>query len=212
MDKSYLFFLVQVLLISLTGVLAPGPMTATALASGLQKPHAGTWLAIGHGIIEFPLMFLILLGIGFVFQYIGVQIAIGLLGGLCLAWMGRQMFLDAKKGILTDAAPQKRHPLTAGIILSAANPYFLLWWATTGMNLTLQVKPYGLWAFIVFAAVHWLCDWFWLEILSYSSFKGRHLISPRLQQAILIACGAVLVFFAGKFIWNALQIWFTPSV
>ena len=55
-------FLVQAVLISLTGVMAPGPITAVTIAKGSESKHAGAWIAIGHGVVEFPLMVLIFYG------------------------------------------------------------------------------------------------------------------------------------------------------
>jgi len=49
-------FLLEAALISLSGVLAPGPMTAVTVGEGTRSPHAGAWIAVGHGIIEIPLM------------------------------------------------------------------------------------------------------------------------------------------------------------
>ena len=59
---SLLLFLIQVVGISLSGVMAPGPITAAAIAMGARNRFAGALMAVGHGIIEFPLMILIILG------------------------------------------------------------------------------------------------------------------------------------------------------
>ena len=56
-----LLFLGQVVVISLSGVMAPGPVTAAAIGMGARSRYAGMLLAIGHGIVEFPLMILIVL-------------------------------------------------------------------------------------------------------------------------------------------------------
>ena len=55
-------FLVQVVTISLSGVMAPGPVTAAANAMGARNRFAGAIIAVGHGIVEFPLMILIIVG------------------------------------------------------------------------------------------------------------------------------------------------------
>ena len=57
-------FLLEAVLISLSGVMAPGPMTAAAVGAGSESPRAGALLAVGHGIVEFPLMVAILYGFG----------------------------------------------------------------------------------------------------------------------------------------------------
>lgn len=37
--------------ISLSGVMAPGVITAATLAAGTRNPHAGALVAVGHGIV-----------------------------------------------------------------------------------------------------------------------------------------------------------------
>ena len=56
---SLLLFLIQVFVISFSGAAQPGPVTATAIALGSRDRYAGLLLALGHGIIEFPLMLLL---------------------------------------------------------------------------------------------------------------------------------------------------------
>ena len=55
-------FLLTATAISLSGVLAPGPMTAATLAAGTRSRHAGAIIALGHGVVEFPLMLVIIAG------------------------------------------------------------------------------------------------------------------------------------------------------
>ena len=90
---ALLFFLAQVFIISITGALQPGPVTATAITMGTRNRWAGTLMAIGHGIIEFPLMVVIVLGVGMYFKMPKVQIAIGLAGGVFLILMGMGLIM-----------------------------------------------------------------------------------------------------------------------
>jgi threonine/homoserine/homoserine lactone efflux protein len=43
-------FLLEAVLISLSGVIAPGPVTAVTVSKGTKSPHAGAIIALGHGI------------------------------------------------------------------------------------------------------------------------------------------------------------------
>jgi threonine/homoserine/homoserine lactone efflux protein len=93
--------------------------------------------------------------------------------------------------------------MLAGIILSAGNPYFLFWWATVGLALATTATGMGIWAFALFAVVHWLCDFIWLGALSWASFKGTGLFGPRSRRIVLIVCTVALFFFGLFFIYNA---------
>lgn len=86
----------------------------------------------------------------------------------------------------------------SGVLLSLANPYFLVWWATVGAALVLRALAFGLLGFIAFGVSHWLCDFGWCYLLSAASHKGGQVLGGRFQRLVFLACGAVLLFFAGK--------------
>jgi threonine/homoserine/homoserine lactone efflux protein len=201
---TLLIFLGEVFVISLTGALQPGPVTATAITIGTRNRWAGVLLALGHGIIEFPLIVVIVMGMGKYFQIPKVQIAIGLAGGAFLILMGVQTYLGLKAG--PDNKPKALHgkPILAGIILTGSNPYFLLWWATVGLALANQAPAeWGIWAFVFFALTHWFVDLIWLHLLSWASFKGSVLLGRHGLKIILAVCAAALFGFGIFFIYNA---------
>ena len=205
---ALLFFLFQVIAVSLSGVMAPGPVTAAAIAMGSRNRYAGILIAIGHGIIEFPLMIFIMLGMSKMLKSTNTQIAIGLAGGLFLLVMAVKMLTSLKTVSNPQDKPVRDKPVLAGLILSAGNPYFLLWWATVGLALATTATQLGIWAFALFAVVHWLCDCVWLQALSWASFKGSVLLGPRGMRIVLMICAAALFFFGLFFIYNALVILF----
>jgi threonine/homoserine/homoserine lactone efflux protein len=197
---SLLLFLSNVLVISLSGALAPGPVTAAAIGMGSRNRFAGALIALGHGIIEFPLMVLLIFGVGRLLTRPSVSTAIGLIGGGFLILMGVQMLRELGR-VKVEAAPMTRSgPLTTGILLSAGNPYFLIWWATVGLTLITTAKEFGVWAFVLFALTHWLCDLVWLTALSWASFKGSVLLGPKSQRVVLAVCAAAMLGFGLYFI------------
>ena len=205
---AFISFLIQAFVISFTGVLAPGPVTAATLELGARNRHAGALVAVGHGIVEFPLMVLIVLGMGYFFKIDGVRIAIGFAGGAMLLAMAVGMLRGSRRPVDPSAPPPSRGPVATGVLLSIGNPYFLLWWATVGLGLAGQAAAFGVLAFAVFAVLHWLCDLVWLEVLSQASFRGSKVMGPSAQRGVLVVCGAALVLFGGRFIVGAAaQLW-----
>ena len=160
-----LFFLTQVVVISCSGVMQPGPVTATVITMGTRNRYAGTFLALGHGIVEFPLMVVIVLGVGKFFELQSVQIAIGLVGGLFLFLMATQGLLSLRARVDIKPKVLSGKPILAGIILSAGNPFFLIWWATVGLALATQAAQWGIWAFVLFAMTHFSMDLIWLQVM-----------------------------------------------
>ena len=195
-------FLLEAVLISLSGVIAPGPVTVVTVSKGTKSPHAGAMIALGHGIVEIPLMILILYGFGDILKITYIKAIIGLLGGLFLMKMGLGLLKGIKQTKI-DSSNDPRSPLMAGIILSLANPYFLIWWATIGSILIFRSITFGLLGFIIFMILHWFCDFFWCYFLSALSFKGGQFFGKRLQQVLFAICGVFLLFFSTKFIYDA---------
>jgi len=201
-------FLIEAVLISLSGVMAPGPITAVTVSKGTKSPHAGAIIALGHGIVEIPLMILILYGFGEILKIAYIKAIIGLLGGLFLLKMGLNLLQGIKQAKI-NSSNNPHSPLMAGIILSLANPYFLIWWATIGSILIFRSITFGLFGFVIFMILHWSCDFFWCYFLSALSFKGGQFFGKRLQQVLFAICGVFLLFFSAKFIYDAMKIFFS---
>ncbi len=193
-------FLVWVFGISLSGALAPGPVTAVAIAMGSRNRFAGTLMALGHGVIEFPLMVLLIFGVGRFLQIPRVEIGIGLVGGAVMIFMAIQMFRGLGRSGDQAVQTTRSGPFAAGIFLSGSNPYFLIWWATVGLTLITQARGFGIWAFVLFALTHWSCDLTWLTILSWASFKGTAIFGPRSRRIVLAVCAAAMFGFGLCFV------------
>lgn len=188
--------------ISLSGVMAPGPITAATLAAGARSRHAGAWICAGHVLVELPLILLLAAGLGTFLESKQIRAGIGLVGGLLLLAMGLQLLVSLGKSDAGSTASAERRPLWIGVVLSGANPYFLLWWATVGLTLTSQAMEFGILALVLFAVLHWMCDLGWLEVLSFVGFKGSAL-GNRSQKVISLLCAAMLLGFGLKFVYDA---------
>ena len=195
-------FISEVVLISLSGVMSPGPLSAVIVGKGNESPHAGAYIAIGHGLVEIPLMVALLFGTSRLLDLPYVKLVIGILGAILLFIMGVGMLRslrhqEVKSYVFAGS------PLAAGILLTIANPYFLIWWATIGITLISRSIAFGLWGFVIMMLAHWLCDFSWSYFLSALSFKGGQFFGRKFQQVIFAACGVMLIFFAGKLLYDA---------
>jgi threonine/homoserine/homoserine lactone efflux protein len=56
---SLIALLATVTAISLTGVIAPGPVTAITITRGMRRRDAGLLIAVGHGMVEMPMILLV---------------------------------------------------------------------------------------------------------------------------------------------------------
>jgi len=200
---TLVLFLIQVFIISISGAMQPGPVTATAITMGTRSRWAGSLLAVGHGIVEFPLMVLIIFGLGAIFQKTSAQIIIGVAGGLALLYMAYGMFKTASHPVAAGEGARKDKPILAGIVLTVSNPYFLIWWATVGLGLATTATKYGMYGFALFAVVHWLVDLLWVTALSFASFHGTTLFGPKVQRRVMQVCAGAMLFFGVFFLYKA---------
>jgi threonine/homoserine/homoserine lactone efflux protein len=196
------FFLTSVVLISLSGVIMPGPLFAVTASLGYKNKNSGYFVGIGQGLVEIPLMILIYLGFSRIFTSDFIRIAISFIGGLMLIYMGVDMF-SRRKASLTPVLEKRDSPLLAGAVTTLINPYFILWWVTIGATLILTTRKFGIVGFILFAIVHWLCDFIWCSFISLAAFKSKRLWSGKVQEIVISACALILLGFGGWFIYNA---------
>lgn len=192
----------------MSGVLLPGPLFAATMEKAAKRKTAGLLIAVGHGIVEFPLMFLIYFWLSqFVIPDV-VSIIVGLVGGLLMMYTGFQTFRNRNKNNQKYASP-KRDSLVAGIWTTAANAGFILWWLTIGTTLILNAQIFGLLGFSVFAVVHWLCDFVWYTVVAFIIFKSRRFWNEKVHTAVFIFCFAVFVGFGAWFfsaaLWSAIN-------
>ncbi|MHC4982389.1 MAG: LysE family transporter [Planctomycetota bacterium] len=199
-------FLGKAVVISLSGVMAPGAMTAATLAAAPRNRHAGAIIAIGHAAIELPLMILIVAGFSNRLEHAGVKISVGLGGGLVLLLMAAAMLRNAAAPARLNARPSRHGPLLTGIILTVGNPLVLLWWAGAGLGLAAQAAKLGIMAFVLFAATHWSLDLIWLEVLTLTAHKGSKLLGGRAQRILLVLCAAAMIYFGTQFIWTGASV------
>jgi threonine/homoserine/homoserine lactone efflux protein len=192
-------FFGMTLIISLSGVMMPGPVFAATIAKGYKDGSAGLKIALGHGLIEFPLMALIILSLGVVFENSLVQAGIGLVGGALLVFLGVMMVRARKQIALDGTEVFPRNTIVTGALTTSANPYFFLWWATVGALLIYTAQEFGPVVVLVFAIAHWSCDLVWYSFTSFAVFRTRHLWTPLVHEIVFGVCGALMVIFGVYF-------------
>jgi threonine/homoserine/homoserine lactone efflux protein len=186
--------LAGVFVISLSGILMPGPMFTDTIARSYHRPWAGTLVALGHGIIEIPMILLIWFGFGQFFQNHIVQTVLSLAGGLMILWLGIGLFRARHEAMESGGNSTVSAPL-AGIITSGLNPYFFLWWATVGSMLLMTFREYGLPGLTAFTVTHLACDTAWFSLISVLIYRTQKLWGKRVQEGIFIGCSIALFGF-----------------
>ncbi|RLG34395.1 hypothetical protein DRN98_02580 [Methanosarcinales archaeon] len=199
---TILLFLAGVVIVSLSGVLMPGPVLAGSVAKGYEERDAGVWIAVGHGLIEVPLILLIYAGLSSLFEVSLIKIIIGLIGGGLMIYLGLGMF---RVDMNLEARTIDHSALMIGFITSASNPAFYLWWVAIGSLLIMTAVEFGTIGFILFVIVHWLVDLIWYWFVTASVFMSRQLFGDKIWRGVSFLCGSTLILFGGWFIWEGLM-------
>jgi threonine/homoserine/homoserine lactone efflux protein len=194
----------SVMLFSLSGVLMPGPVFAITLQKSAKNRLAGVLIALGHGIVEFPLMLLIYFLLS---QFVipnWVQITVGLVGGGLMMVMGVRAFKNRNRQSQSTVV-LKREALFSGIWTTAFSAGFILWWLTIGTALILNAQLFGAVGFGIFAGVHWSIDFLWYSLVGLLIFKSQRFLTPRVHYGLSLFCVGVFLVFGAYFMGSALM-------
>ena len=198
---------IRAFLIGFSGAIMPGPMLGVTIDGSLKKGwKAGPLTVLGHGILEFLLIIIMTFGLKDFFSNPTVAGVIGLFGGAFLAWMGYGMI---KSGINKSVSLESqragnrgevRNLVLAGALVSATNPYFILWWTSTGMESIRDSYNSGLTGVLFFFMGHILSDFVWYTAISIAFSRGKKLISDTVYRWIVILLGIFIAAFSIYFI------------
>jgi threonine/homoserine/homoserine lactone efflux protein len=181
--------------IGLTGALAPGPtLVATINASLAGNWTTGLKISLGHIVVETLIFLLIVLGLAAVAQpYTSVIAGVG---GIALVVFGIMTVLGSREASLaTSPVGTVSNPYMAGLLTSAANPYFWIWWLSVGSAMVIAGLEGGLVLAGVFMIGHWCADTGWYTFVSTGVSRGRTILSDLTYHRIMAACGIFLVLF-----------------
>jgi len=200
-------FLLKVVVISASGALAPGPLTAATASAGLKRGwKVGIETSLGHTIVELPLVILLSLGAATVLKDPRASFFLGILGSGFLFFFGFSTIREAfqykeQSQISKQKTPS---PFITGVFLSALNPYFIAWWVGIGMPLiseALKIAGYlGIGLFYIFHV--WL-DYAWLSIIAGISSLGRS--QTKLIRVLLLILGGFVFYFGVNMLIKTIQ-------
>ncbi len=200
-------FAIIVIIISASGVMSPGPLFAANITYGLrQGTKAGIKIAIGHSLVELPLI--ILLGIGVLSLEIFPEFktVISILGAITLFVFAFIQIKSTLKKNEKSETKLKQGPIITGVLLSALNPFFIIWWLTIGLKLISDAM--AIWAFvgilIVFVLHVWM-DFVWLGTTAFLISKSKKIISNTNYKIIMLALSGILIYFGITFLTDVIN-------
>jgi threonine/homoserine/homoserine lactone efflux protein len=194
----------EIIFISTSGVLSPGPLFFANMLYGSRKgPRAAVKIAFGHTIVEFPLVMIVAVGLlTYTHGFLSTEslTLISLLGGIAMLVFSLTQIISVTKRSgdykssrfpwITD----KKGPILAGIIFSALNPFFLIWWMTVGLKLISDsIHSLGFASGVAFLfSFHIWMDYGWLILTSYLMYNGILLLKNKFYSALQISISTAL--------------------
>jgi len=195
-------FLGLVIVISASGVMSPGPLFAANVMYGLREGKiSGIKMAMGHTIVEFPLI--LLLGVGFfsIESIPEIRTAITILGAAGLFVFAILQIRSVTKQKFNLETRSGQGPFVAGILLSALNPFFIIWWLTIGLVLISEsIQNFGIIGIVILFLFHIWMDYAWLFTIAAFSSKAKNYLSKRNFKIIIIGLSVVLIYFGIDFL------------
>jgi threonine/homoserine/homoserine lactone efflux protein len=198
-------FSLQVILVSTSGVLSPGPLFFINILYGSKYgSFVGLKIASGHAIVEFPLIIALSYGL-YSFSYTlhlsdVIFTVIGLIGGIFLLFFAILQIISILKNkstnsqVITNPKFNMKNPILAGFIFTIINPFFLVWWITIGSKLISDsVINFGILEgiSIIFLSHIWM-DYFWLWFTSFMINKGKSIINEKVYRIFVFAISVIL--------------------
>jgi len=195
-------FAILVIIVSISGVMAPGPLFAANVSYGLKGGvKTGIKMAIGHTIVELPLVILLGIGVFSLEIFPEFRTIISILGAITLfVFATIQIKTVLRKEKIKTSNP-KQGPLIAGILLSALNPFFIIWWLAIGFKLISDAMI--LWSFtgiLIMFVLHIWMDFVWLGAVSFFASKSSGILSNRNYKVLMLGISGMLIYFGITFL------------
>jgi threonine/homoserine/homoserine lactone efflux protein len=206
-------FALEVIFLSASGVLSPGPLFFGNLIYGSSQGfRGGIKMACGHTNVELPIIIMLSFGL---FHFSATNVAhnvilkfIGFLGGIAIIFFSmlqiRSIITREKDNTSPESLFEDRtkyslnnKPVLGGIIFSLLNPFFLVWWFTVGLKIISDsISLFGilLGSLAIFIFHIWM-DYVWLGGTSFLAHKGISILDVRFYNIILLGLSILLVIF-----------------
>ncbi|MHA1821234.1 MAG: LysE family transporter [Promethearchaeota archaeon] len=89
------------------------------------------------------------------------------------------------------------HPILGGIVISLSNPYWILWWATWGLNamVLFSINSSNIPGLLIFFFGHEMGDIIWYVPIATLVGLSSKIMTKKVYTIILVACGIFMIIF-----------------
>ena len=200
--QEFLGFALTVVIISVSGVMSPGPLFTANIMHGLKEgTQSGLKIAAGHTVIELPLIILLAVGVISLETIPEFKTTIVLLGAIGLFGFAGLQIKNALTKKMQTGIQVKHGAFLTGILFSALNPFFIIWWFTIGFKLISDsIDLWSYWGIGILFGGHIWMDFVWLGFVAFSASKAGNILSNQNYRILMIALSSVLIYFGISFV------------
>ena len=200
--QEFLGFALTVVIISVSGVMSPGPLFTANIMHGLKEgTQSGLKIAAGHTVIELPLIILLAVGVISLETIPEFKTTIVLLGAIGLFGFAGLQIKNAITKKMQTGIQVKHGAFLTGVLFSALNPFFIIWWLTIGFKLISDsIEIWSYWGIGILFGVHIWMDFVWLGFVAFSASKAGNILSNQNYRILMIALSGVLIYFGISFV------------
>lgn len=198
-------------IVGFSGAMMPGPLLAVTIAETPRKGfRTGPILIGGHALAEIAVVVVLSLGLVALAENETVGRGIAIIGGAMLIFMGAGMIAqlfkkDINQSGESGSGKKSGRLILDGIITSLSNPYWFVWWATTGSAFLVKSLKFGAVGPTVFYFGHILSDLVWYSFVSFVIWKGRKFVTGIGYKILIGACALFLVYLGVSFIYDGIS-------
>jgi threonine/homoserine/homoserine lactone efflux protein len=208
--------------VSLTGALAPGPLSAACVMQASRRGKLYGFLPmVGHAIVELGIIAAIIFTLeAIAFDTPTTALLIGF-GGVVVILFGFIALRDHRiRPPDTKETVEEKKPASSaieataqGAIVSVLSPYFIIWWFGIGLasiqSLMLEIQIAGAALFAVGALVylvHISTDFIFGAALSVGTDRAVRVSAPGSINWINVAIGIFQLLLGVWFVWQGLEL------
>jgi threonine/homoserine/homoserine lactone efflux protein len=196
---SDIYSLISGFLIGLSLAVPPGPINAMIAAESIKtSAWRGIKLGLGAMTADATYLAITLIGVAVLLKGDDVRMAISLIGGIILLYMGILTLKSYKNPIKESDNSALKNPYVMGLTMGFVNPAALMWWVTAGAALITGFNELSIIGFFSGIII-------WVAILAMSMHYAKAKIQG-IYPVVIMGCGICILFFGVLLLYNAATI------
>jgi threonine/homoserine/homoserine lactone efflux protein len=194
--------------VGISGAIMPGPLLIYTIQESLKKGKwVGALVILGHALVEVFVFLLLALGLLSFVSAPELTKAASIIGGAALLLMAFDSAKDINSKVDIKVKKKPYGLVMGGVIFTAFNPGFPVWWLTAGTRLLMEgYAEMGLTGMLIVLIGHWGADLGWFLFVSCTASRGSRLLFEKgWYKRVRILLAVMLAVIGIYFLWTGIR-------